>query len=54
MAASKRRLKDCAAPAVTADHPTKGNRRISLRRVMAQGRMPHMVAIWSKLGAAVR
>lgn len=35
-------------------HPTKGYRRVAIRRVVAQGRIPHMVSIWSRLGAAVR
>lgn len=50
---SKRPLRRTNGYASVAYHPTKGFRRISFRRVVAQGRMPHMIATWAKLGAAV-
>lgn len=53
-ASAKRALSRCKAPAVIAVHPTKGKRRISLRRVAAQGRIAAFVDIWSRLGASVR
>lgn len=53
-ASSIRKPSRCKAPAALAYHPTKGRRRVSLKRIAAQGRMPRMVSIWSKLGASVR
>lgn len=53
-ASSKRKLADCKSPAVTAYHPTKGNRRVSFRRIAAQGRIPHAILTFSQLGYAVR
>lgn len=53
-ASSKRAPSRCKAPGVVAVHPTKGKRRVSFRRIAAQGRIARFVDIWSRLGAAVR
>nr|WP_294850082.1 hypothetical protein [uncultured Sphingomonas sp.] len=53
-ARSKRRLQDCKGLVAITVHPTKGYRRISASRIVAQGRIPHMIRTWSLLGAAVQ
>jgi hypothetical protein len=50
---SKRRLRDTNALAAVSYHPTKGFRRVSLLRVIAQSKIEQHRKIWSKLGAAV-
>lgn len=51
---SKRRLADTDAFAVGSYHPTKGHRRTSLKRIVAQYRISRMIRTWSLLGAAAR
>lgn len=50
---SKRALRRTDGNAVSVYHPTKGYRRVSLKRLAAQAKMGRAIQTWSLIGAAL-